>query len=99
MRTSIVALAICGALTAYFGYFALHGRHGLVSYVKVAQEVEYKEAELAQLLAERAALTRRVNSLKPQSLDLDLLEERARDALALSGPNELVLPRKPRAQD
>jgi cell division protein FtsB len=93
MRASIIALAVCSGLTAYFGYFALHGRHGLVSYVRVSQEVEYKAAELAQLKAEHAALARRVDSLKPQSLDLDLLEERARDSLALSGPNELVLPR------
>jgi cell division protein FtsB len=78
----------------YFGWFALYGRHGLVNYAKVQREVELRQADLDRIGAERTALERRVNLLKPESIDPDLLEERARDALGLTGPNELVLPRE-----
>jgi cell division protein FtsB len=93
MRASVTFLLICAALTVYFGYFALYGRHGLVAYAKIQREAELRQADLNRISAERAALERRVNLLKPESIDPDLLEERARDALGLTGPNELVLPR------
>jgi cell division protein FtsB len=93
MRASVTLLLICAGLTAYFGYFALYGRHGLVNYAKIQREAELRQADLDQIMRERAALERRVNLLKPESIDPDLLEERARDTLGLTGPNELVLPR------
>jgi cell division protein FtsB len=93
MRASVTLLLICAALTVYFGYFALYGRHGLVNYAKLQRESELRQADLALIVSERQALERRVNLLKPESIDPDLLEERARDTLGLTGPNELVLPR------
>jgi cell division protein FtsB len=93
MRASVTLLLICAGLTTYFGYFALYGRHGLVNYAKIQREAELRQADLDQIMRERAALERRVNLLKPESIDPDLLEERARDTLGLTGPNELVLPR------
>lgn len=93
MRTATAVLLISAALTVYFGYFALYGRHGLVNYAKLQREAELRQADLDRIAAERSALERRVNLLKPESIDPDLLEERARDTLGLTGPNELVLPR------
>jgi cell division protein FtsB len=93
MRAGVTLLVICAGLTAYFGYFALYGRHGLVNYAKVQREAELRQNDLDRIARERATLERRVNLLKPESIDPDLLEERARETLGLSGPNELVLPR------
>lgn len=93
MRTATAVLLISAALTVYFGYFALYGRHGLVVYAKLQREAELRQSDLDRITAERTALERRVNLLKPESIDPDLLEERARDTLGLTGPNELVLPR------
>lgn len=93
VRTGAVVLALFAALIVYFGYFALYGRHGLVNFAKLQRESELRQADLDLVTAERTALERRVNLLKPESIDPDLLEERARDTLGLTGPNELVLPR------
>jgi cell division protein FtsB len=95
VRTGAIVLALCTALICYFGYFALYGRHGLVNYAKLQREKELRQVDLDLIVAERMALERRVNLLKPESIDPDLLEERARDTLGLTGPNELVLPRAP----
>lgn len=93
VKTGAVILAVCAVLICYFGYFALYGRHGLVNFAKLQRETELRQADLDLVVAERTALERRVNLLKPESIDPDLLEERARDTLGLVGPNELVLPR------
>ena len=96
MRVSIAFLAICAGLVAYFGYFALYGNHGVVSYVRLTHEVELRQSELATVQAERAALERRVDMLKPESIDPDLLDERARETLGLTEPGELVISRQPK---
>jgi cell division protein FtsB len=92
LGTATAVLMISAALTLYFGWFALYGRHGLVNYAKIQREAELRQADLNRIAAERKSLERRVNLLKPESIDPDLLEERARDTLGLTGPNELVLP-------
>jgi cell division protein FtsB len=78
-------------LVAYFGYFALYGSHGIVRYVELSHAVTLKSAELAAIEAERSALERRVSMLRTESIDPDLLEERARDSLGLTEPGEVVI--------
>jgi cell division protein FtsB len=82
---------IATALVLYFGYFAIYGNHGLVSSIRLNHEIELKQADLARIRAERAALERRVRLLRPESVDPDLLEEQARARLGLSGPNEVII--------
>jgi cell division protein FtsB len=41
--------------------------------------------------AERDALDHRVGLLRPEHLDRDMLDERAREMLNLAGPNEIVI--------
>ena len=40
---------------------------------------------------EREKLEKRVDLLRPENLDLDMLEERARSVLGLAHPDELVI--------
>ncbi len=79
---------------AIFGYFAFHfveGERGVRTYAKLGQELKAawaEEASLRQTLAEERA---RVNALSVQSLDLDLLEERAQTVLNYARPEEVVV--------
>jgi cell division protein FtsB len=50
-----------------------------------------REAALAELKAERDEKERQVRMLSPDSLDPDLLDERAREALGLARPDEIVI--------
>jgi cell division protein FtsB len=47
--------------------------------------------DLDRVEGERQALDRRVNLLRSDHLDRDMLDERARSTLNLVGPNELVI--------
>lgn len=79
------------SLVAYFGYFAIYGKHGLVNWVQLQQQIDIKQADLDRVRDERLALEHRVKMLRPESVDPDLLEEQARARLGLSGPDEVVI--------
>jgi len=89
-RQAIVpAVATC--VTGYFGYHLVQGDYGLVSWLKLSHEIEETKAELDQVSGEREALERRVSLLRPESLDRDMIEERARVTLGFAHQNDAVV--------
>lgn len=90
----LLVASIAAGMIAYFVWHAFHGNYGI--YAKQALEVRVGEleAELAELRGERQAMERRVALLKSQSIDPDILEERARENLSLSHPNDIVILRR-----
>ncbi len=79
------------AFLTYFGYHALHGEYGLVGRVRLERQAIQLEDELRVLNDRRDQLQRRVNLLKPDSLDQDMLDERARLNLNLAHRNEITI--------
>lgn len=89
-RQAIVpTVATC--VTAYFGYHLVQGDYGLVSWLRLTHEIEQTKAELATVSGEREALERRVSLLRPESLDRDMIEERARVILGFAHENDIVI--------
>lgn len=82
---------VCILLLVYFGYHAVEGERGLLSWLQVSQQVEHSRSTLALVTKEREALGRRVGSLRPDSLDPDMLDERARFMLNFARPDEVVI--------
>jgi len=79
-----------GAAILYLGAHAVTGRQGLVAYVDLQGQERALEARIAVLEAERAHLEARAARLRPETLDLDYLDERARITLAAGDREELV---------
>ena len=95
-RTPGILPPLRGALAfSYLAYHAVEGDRGLRSWMKLRQEIATARASEAELAAERATLERRVALLRPESLDPDMLEERARAVLNLANPDERVIFLKP----
>jgi cell division protein FtsB len=97
-RTFLNALAlytIAALVIGYFGVNAYSGNRGLRAQQDLDQQITQLSRELAALKAERAAWERRVSLLKPESIDPDMLDERARALLDYADPRELILRRKP----
>ena len=90
----IVAPAIYIALIAVlavFGHSGLQGKHGLAA-LRQAQALERElTAALAGIRTERRALANHVRRLDERSLDLELLDERARAMLGYVRREELVI--------
>jgi len=92
-RTVINALAlytVAALLIGYFGVNAFIGNHGLRAKQDLDQQITQLGNELAAMRAERAYWERRVSLLQPQSIDADMLDERARALLNYVDPRELT---------
>jgi cell division protein FtsB len=93
-RTALNALAlytIAALVIGYFGINAYSGNRGLRAKQDLDQQIAELSAELDVLKAERAAWERRIVLLKPESIDPDMLDERARVLLNYADPRELTL--------
>ncbi|MGZ3350845.1 MAG: FtsB family cell division protein [Xanthobacteraceae bacterium] len=75
----------------YFGVNAYSGNRGLRAKQDLDQQIAQLSGELAGLRAERGTWERRVSLLRPDSIDPDMLDERARALLNYADPRELTL--------
>jgi cell division protein FtsB len=94
LRTVLNALAlytIAALVIGYFGVNAYTGNHGLRAKQDLDQLIAQLTSELDALKSERASWERRVALLKPESIDPDMLDERARVLLDYANPRDLTL--------
>jgi cell division protein FtsB len=82
---------IAACLVSYIAYYTIDGHRGLKSMTRIQSEVSTAEARLDVLQTQRAALESQVSKLRPESIDPDLLDERARVVLNFSKPTDLVI--------
>ncbi|WP_298721238.1 septum formation initiator family protein [uncultured Ferrovibrio sp.] len=92
-RHSLAAVVpvICFAAIAYFCYHAVEGEHGINAYTRLTLQIQETEAALAEVTAERQTLERRVNLLRADRLDADMLEEQSRRVLGMVKDRDLVI--------
>jgi len=89
-RGSAAMSIALGAGILYLGAHAVTGRQGLVAYVDLQSQERALEHRVAALDHEHARLEARAARLRPETLDLDYLDERARITLAAGDSEELV---------
>jgi cell division protein FtsB len=90
----VLFLACCG----YFAWHAVRGERGLVAMEQRERDIAEATAERERVMAELAAMERRVNGLRGERLDRDQIEERARQLLNMVGRHEIVVPYGPEAR-
>jgi cell division protein FtsB len=97
-RTILTALGLyifAAAFIGYFGVNAFTGNHGLRAQIDLDQQMAAMQDELQQVKAERALWERKVALLRPDRIDPDMLDERARALIGYVDSRDLVflLPR------
>ncbi|WP_108484057.1 FtsB family cell division protein [Oceaniglobus ichthyenteri] len=94
-RRPAIGVAIYFTLTfvlgTYFTFASVQGDYGLFQRVQINAEAKGLRAELELLDAELSALENRTRRMSDKYLDLDLLDEQARDVLGVVRANEVVL--------
>jgi cell division protein FtsB len=80
------------AIMAYFTYHAMQGDRGLIAWWNLRYDIERVDSELEQVASRKAILEHRVSLLRPESLDRDMLEERARLMLGAAHPLDVIVP-------
>lgn len=79
------------AAVMHFGHRAMVGESGWDTRLKVEREIRELKAERARLEAEKDRLANLTKRLSPEYLDLDLLDERAREMLGYVREDEIVI--------
>ena len=82
---------VLGVTSGYLVWGASNGEHGLGARVKFDADAVQLQAELAALREEHARWELRVGSLKPESVDRDLLDEEAHALLDRVAKDEVVI--------
>jgi cell division protein FtsB len=98
LRSILTALGLYAGVALLIGYFAVNaysGNHGLKARQNLDLQIAELTVNLKDLKAERATWERRVSLLKTESIDPDMLDERARALLDYVDPHDLVLMEKP----
>lgn len=86
----VLYLILAFMLGAYFTFAAVQGDHGMFRRIAIKAETEALTLERDQLTRELANLTNQTQRMSDSSLDLDLLDERARDVLGYLRADEVV---------
>ena len=78
-------------LATYFTFAAVQGDNGLFRRIQIKAETVDLTAERDRLAADLAVLQNRTRRLSDDFLDLDLLDEQARDILGVLRTDEIVV--------
>ena len=75
----------------YFAFHAIRGERGLIALRQLSHRVELARPEYSKIKSQRMELEHRVSLLHPDSLDPDMLDERARIMLNYGLEDDIVI--------
>jgi cell division protein FtsB len=87
----IVFPVVIVAMMVYFTYHIFQGQRGVLAWIRLDKKLKEEEVVLNSLTQEKENLEREAYLLRPDSLDLDLLEEKARQVLNFAHSDEVVV--------
>jgi len=87
----ILAPVIFATVFGYFGYHLVNGDRGLLALVHLQRENQIADQNLAEAEATRKIWELRVSELRNQSLDPDMLDERARILLNYAHKDDVII--------
>ncbi len=93
-RPSLGAMAyflMAFTLGSYFTFAAVQGDYGVFRQVEIAAEAEVLRSERDRLAAELAEMENRTRRLSDDYLDIDLLDEQAREVLGYARADEILI--------
>jgi cell division protein FtsB len=94
LRSVLTTLGLYVGAVLFIGYFGVNaytGNHGLRAKQDLDQQYTALSEELDRLKRERSEWQRRVTLLRSESIDPDMLDERARAVLGYLDRRELTL--------
>lgn len=78
-------------LCLYFSYHAILGNRSVIKYYTLEKQIETLSQENTMLSDTKESLQKKVEMMRPGSVNKDLLEEKVRETLGYRGPDEIVI--------
>ncbi len=78
-------------LIGYFVFHALNGGYGAYALTDMKQDIDKLEADLLSARLKRESMEHRIALFRRETLDPDMMDERARAYLNMAHPDELVI--------
>lgn len=88
---SIVYMTLASTAGAYFAIAGVQGDYGLFRRIQIDAEAGTLRVEQAELLEQVAVLRNLTRRMSDEFLDLDLLDQQARDVLGYVRADEVVV--------
>jgi cell division protein FtsB len=88
---TLLLVTVAVTVGAYFAFAAVQGDYGVFRQVQIRAEIRDLTAERDRLAVELAAMQNLTRRLSDGYLDLDLLDEQARDVLGYQRADEIVI--------
>ncbi len=89
----VSTVGVC--LLGYIAFHAVQGERGLLAWWRIQEDIRVSQAELTEAVRAREAVAARVSLMRPESLDLDMVDEQIRRTLGLVHPDERLVLQKP----
>ena len=86
-----IAPFMVSVVIGYFIYHSIHGDRGLLAWFNVQEKYRVVENQLKTLIDERQELEERVQALRPESINRDLLDQQVRQNLGYTHPDDVVI--------
>lgn len=83
------------AVVGYFTYHVINGERGIATWIQLKDRVAEARQQQQAVAHTKELAERRVRLLRPDSLDPDLLEERARVILNYGQKRDLIVVERP----
>lgn len=90
MMLKILRTVFFASLVFYFSYHTVSGEKGIISLMRIEQQVAAARAEIKQINDEKDRLQHKVDMISSNSLDTDLLEEQAKKILGHAKKGEII---------
>jgi cell division protein FtsB len=87
----LIFFGLCLAAGSYFTFAAIQGDYGVFRRMQIGAEAETLGAERGRLHNDVAHMTNLTHRMSDEYLDLDLLDQQARDVLGLARSDEIVI--------
>lgn len=88
---TVIYFAVIFSLSIYFTFAAVQGDYGVFRRVQIDAEAIQLRQDLKRIQDQVAVYSNKTHRLSDNFLDLDLLDEQARDILGMLRPDELVI--------
>src|SRR5439155_23803836 len=79
------------SVVGYFIYHSIQGDRGILAWVQLQESLLFAQNQLKDIIQDRQELEEKVQALRPESINRDLLDQQVRLQLGYTRPDEVVI--------